>query len=197
MSWRFHHHVFIFLWDFMMNAFVAKLRQPCDAFRHFHLSSFSVPGGYIPTLETKQRECWKFETRDVNSEFESRVSVQPSNITIALALGCGRQAGIFLCRPFTRSLVFPLSLLIAPSYTPSLSRHPSFSLASLFLVSSPTLAIFPKQPKYPPVVVMGIQQTGIWRGWKKNTETKLYVILNLLGRPRPLVYYFYIHKLIS
>ena len=43
----------------------------------------SMPGGYIPTLETKQRECWKFETRDVNSEFESRVSVQPSNIPAA------------------------------------------------------------------------------------------------------------------
>ena len=43
----------------------------------------SMPGGYIPTLETKQRECWKFETRDVNSEFESRVSVQPSNIPFA------------------------------------------------------------------------------------------------------------------
>ena len=42
-----------------------------------------MPGGYIPTLETKQRECWKFETRDVNSEFESRVSVQPSNIPAA------------------------------------------------------------------------------------------------------------------
>ena len=44
-----------------------------------------MPGGYIPTQETKQRECWKFETRDVNSEFESRVSVQPSNIPIALS----------------------------------------------------------------------------------------------------------------
>ena len=43
-----------------------------------------MPGGYIPTLETKQRECWKFETRDVNSEFESRVSVQPSNIPTPL-----------------------------------------------------------------------------------------------------------------
>ena len=38
-----------------------------------------VPGGYIPTLETKQRECWKFKTRGVNSEFDSRVSVRPSN----------------------------------------------------------------------------------------------------------------------
>ena len=37
-----------------------------------------MPGGYIPTQETKQRECWKFDTRDVNSEFESRVSVRPS-----------------------------------------------------------------------------------------------------------------------
>jgi len=41
---------------------------------------FFVPGGYIPTLETKQRECWKFKTRGVNSEFDSRVSVRPSNI---------------------------------------------------------------------------------------------------------------------
>ena len=39
---------------------------------------FFVPGGYIPTLETKQRECWKFKTRGVNSEFDSRVSVRPS-----------------------------------------------------------------------------------------------------------------------
>ena len=38
-----------------------------------------IAGGYIPTLETKQRECWKFKTRGVNSEFDSRVSVRPSN----------------------------------------------------------------------------------------------------------------------
>ena len=44
------------------------------------LLEWFVPGGYIPTLETKQRECWKFKTRGVNSEFDSRVSVRPSNI---------------------------------------------------------------------------------------------------------------------
>ena len=39
-----------------------------------------VPGGYIPTLETKQRECWKFLDSPLNSEIDSRVHGQPSII---------------------------------------------------------------------------------------------------------------------
>ena len=40
--------------------------------------NYSLPGAYIPTLETKQRECWKFLDWWLNSEFDSRVHGQPS-----------------------------------------------------------------------------------------------------------------------
>ena len=36
-----------------------------------------MPGGYIPTLETKQRECWKVYPR-LTRDFDSRVHGQPS-----------------------------------------------------------------------------------------------------------------------
>ncbi len=36
-----------------------------------------MPGGYIPTLETKQRECWKTRHSRLNSRFDSMVYVQP------------------------------------------------------------------------------------------------------------------------
>ena len=39
---------------------------------------FLLPGGYIPTLETKQRECWKSCYSRLNLEFDSRVHGQPS-----------------------------------------------------------------------------------------------------------------------
>ena len=37
----------------------------------------TMPGGYIPTLETKQRECWKVYPR-LTRDFDSRVHGQPS-----------------------------------------------------------------------------------------------------------------------
>ena len=37
----------------------------------------SVPRGYSPTLETKERECWKLRDSRLNSEFDSRVHGQP------------------------------------------------------------------------------------------------------------------------
>jgi hypothetical protein len=36
-----------------------------------------VPRGYSPTLETKERECWKLRDSRLNSEFDSRVHGQP------------------------------------------------------------------------------------------------------------------------
>ena len=36
-----------------------------------------MPGGYMPTLETKQRECWKVYPR-LTRDFDSRVHGQPS-----------------------------------------------------------------------------------------------------------------------
>jgi hypothetical protein len=36
-----------------------------------------VPGGYIPTLVSKQRECWKLRDSRLTSEFKSRVHGQP------------------------------------------------------------------------------------------------------------------------
>ena len=37
-----------------------------------------VPGGNIPRVETKKRECWKFLDSRLNSENDSRVHGQPS-----------------------------------------------------------------------------------------------------------------------
>ena len=37
-----------------------------------------VPGGNIPRVETKKRECWKFLDWRLNSENDSRVHGQPS-----------------------------------------------------------------------------------------------------------------------
>jgi hypothetical protein len=37
-----------------------------------------VPGGYIPTQETKQRECWK-NVPAIVGDFDSRVHGQSSN----------------------------------------------------------------------------------------------------------------------
>ena len=37
-----------------------------------------VPGGNIPRVETKKRECWKFLDWRMNSENDSRVHGQPS-----------------------------------------------------------------------------------------------------------------------
>jgi hypothetical protein len=36
------------------------------------------PGGYIPRLESKERECWKFLDWQLNSENYSRLHGQPS-----------------------------------------------------------------------------------------------------------------------
>ena len=41
-----------------------------------------VPGGYIPRLESKKRECWKFLDKRLNSENDSRLHGQPSNASI-------------------------------------------------------------------------------------------------------------------
>ena len=40
--------------------------------------SFPMPDGYIPTLETKQRECWKLRDTWFHCEFDSMVNGQPS-----------------------------------------------------------------------------------------------------------------------
>ena len=37
-----------------------------------------VPDGYIPRLESKERECWKFLDWRLNSENDSRLHGQPS-----------------------------------------------------------------------------------------------------------------------
>ena len=42
-------------------------------------TSNPMPGGYIPTLETKQRECWKVYPR-LTRDFDSRVHGQPSMV---------------------------------------------------------------------------------------------------------------------
>ena len=39
-----------------------------------------VPGGYVPTLETKQRECWKLRDSRLNPKFDSRVHGKPLKI---------------------------------------------------------------------------------------------------------------------
>ena len=45
-----------------------------------------VPGGNIPRVETKKRECWKFLDWRLNSENDSRLHVQPSWSTARLNL---------------------------------------------------------------------------------------------------------------
>ena len=47
-----------------------------------------VPDGYIPRLESKERECWKFLDWRLNSENDSRLHGQPSNallMTVSLS----------------------------------------------------------------------------------------------------------------
>ena len=46
------------------------------------VSFLLVPGGYIPRLESKERECWKFLDKRLNSENDSRLHGQPSNASI-------------------------------------------------------------------------------------------------------------------
>jgi hypothetical protein len=40
-----------------------------------------VPDGYIPRLESKERECWKFLDWRLNSENDSRLHGQPSIVS--------------------------------------------------------------------------------------------------------------------
>ena len=47
-----------------------------------YISINLVPGGYIPRLESKERECWKFLDKRLNSENDSRLHGQPSNASI-------------------------------------------------------------------------------------------------------------------
>jgi len=61
----------------------------------------SLPGAYIPTLETKQRECWKFLDWWLNSEFDSRVHGQPSHSLPIFALGVSL---LLLCVPMIKEM---------------------------------------------------------------------------------------------
>ena len=87
-----------------------------------------MPGGYIPTQETKQRECWKFDTRDVNSEFESRVSVRPS-------INIFSKPTIISSHMLTPEVIeVPLLSFLSHSPTRSRSLFLSFYLSSVCLL---------------------------------------------------------------
>ena len=45
-----------------------------------------VPDGYIPRLESKERECWKFLDWRLTSENDSRLHGQPSIVALILCL---------------------------------------------------------------------------------------------------------------
>ena len=44
-----------------------------------HGQDLFLPGGYVPRLESKERECWKFLDWQLNSENDSRLHGQPSH----------------------------------------------------------------------------------------------------------------------
>ena len=69
----------IFLYSFSISL-------PFNIHSFFLSSSLSVPGGNIPRVETKKRECWKFLDWRLNSENDSRVHGQPSFATIQTSM---------------------------------------------------------------------------------------------------------------
>ena len=51
-----------------------------------------VPGGNIPRVETKKRECWKFLDWRLNSENDSRVHGQPLGVVCQLLVDRVRES---------------------------------------------------------------------------------------------------------
>ena len=45
-----------------------KIKRKIQEMKRIEKREESVPGGYIPAVETKQRECWKFLDSRLNSD---------------------------------------------------------------------------------------------------------------------------------
>ena len=79
LTWRSSSFTFVF-WFFPFNRLKSrKVEENADhKTQHRGQEIESVPGGYIPTQETKQRECWK-NVPAIVRDFDSRVHGQSSN----------------------------------------------------------------------------------------------------------------------
>ena len=68
-SARFHFRWSFSLWSFQDSSFSCPKE--------------SVPGGYIPRLESKEWECWKFLDWRLNEENDSQLHGQPSFLSLS------------------------------------------------------------------------------------------------------------------
>ena len=75
--WHFLEILWLFIFLVLYHFFISLWSARHQASNKMKRKRRSVPRGYSPTLETKERECWKLRDSRLNSEFDSRVHGQP------------------------------------------------------------------------------------------------------------------------
>ena len=119
-----------------------------------------VPDGYIPRLESKERECWKFLDWRLNSENDSRVHGQPS---FAIAVSTQWFMDLSGKNLFSNVKVIWKGRW-SIDYHPNPSRLFSFFVFFTFIIF---INLFNGMAKETPVEKMKTT-VGLWCKWKRK-----------------------------